>query len=53
VARNVRHASMALRSATAGMMEAQAGFRRLKPTDNCQLSDGHSPIAIPRIWKTG
>jgi hypothetical protein len=54
VGRNVkrwRHASMALRWAAAGTMEAQAGFRRLKAHGNCRLSDGHSPITIPRIWK--
>jgi hypothetical protein len=56
VTRNVkrwRDASMALRWVAAGMMEAQAGFRRLKAISpaNCRLSDGPSPTTpdiLPR-----
>jgi hypothetical protein len=57
VTRNVkrwRDASMALRWVAAGMMEAQAGFRRLKAISpaNCRLSDGPSPTT-PDIREHG
>jgi hypothetical protein len=50
VTRNVkrwRDASMALRRAAAGMMDAQAVAS--SPTDNCRLSDGLLPSTSPDV----